>query len=311
VTTRRIAVTGATGFIGGAIVQDLARTGHRIRVLVRPKSIGKTKYLPNSVEVIEGDLSEQTNISDLIGGVDTIIHCAGAVRGGTESAFMRINEDAVRSLVNGAARESTLTRFLLVSSLAASSPEVSPYAASKRAGEDVLNAMNSRTTATIFRPPAVYGPGDTELLPLFKAMSRGFAPIWGVAEQRFSLIYINDFVAAVSCWVADPNPPAGIYELHDGRPDGYSMPDVVALAEDVLQRRIRSIPIPAVVMNSLAQSNLKLARLLGYEPMLTPWKLRELRHPRWVCDNGAITRAFGWQPQVELADGLPRALSAP
>lgn len=308
-TRRRIAITGATGFIGGAIVRELARAGHDMQVLVRPQSIKKSALLPNNVKVTRGSLNDKKSLSSLLSNVDTVIHCAGAVRGATESAFISTNATALGDLVEVVGQEPGIERFLLVSSLAASSPEVSPYAASKKAGEELLNSLNSRVSCTIFRPSAVYGPGDTELLPLFKVMKRGFVPIWGTIEQRFSLLYITDFVAAVVNWIAAPNPPSGIYELHDGEPDGYSMKDVTGVAEGVFGRRIRPVAIPAVVLNSLARSNLNLARLIGYAPMLTPWKLRELRYPRWVCDNTEIETALRWEPQIKLARGLTLALA--
>lgn len=66
--------------------------------------------------------------------------------------------------------------------------------------------------------------------------------------------------------------------------------------------------VPRSVLMALAGLNLLLARRLGYAPMLTPGKVRELTHPDWVCDNAAITRAFGWKPAIGLAAGLAQTL---
>jgi nucleoside-diphosphate-sugar epimerase len=63
------------------------------------------------------------------------------------------------------------------------------------------------------------------------------------------------------------------------------------------------------LLDLAAVINLRLARIAGYEPMLTPWKLAELRYPRWVCDNSEFTAATGWEPRISLAQGLPLALA--
>jgi nucleoside-diphosphate-sugar epimerase len=72
------------------------------------------------------------------------------------------------------------------------------------------------------------------------------------------------------------------------------------------RRKVRRIPIPAGVLDVPAWLNRSLARRFGYAPMLTPEKLRELRHPDWVCDNDAIQKVLDWQPEVQLEEGLRR-----
>lgn len=305
--TRCVAVTGATGFIGGAIARSLLDSGWRVRVLVRASSTEKP--LPGGVEQIVGSLDDLDKLEDLLEGADAVVHCAAVVRGAAESTFMRTNTDAVESLVRLAAEKTSVERFLLLSSLAASRPEVSPYAASKRAAERKLETAGGAMVRLALRPPAVYGPGDRELLPLFKAMARGVAPAWGDRKARFSLIFVTDLVAAVTQWLSSRTPAGGVFELHDGRVDGYSMDEVIEIAAAVLQRRIRRISVPAKVLDLTANINVRLARVARYEPMLTPWKLRELRHPRWVCDNSAFTAVSGWEPRILLPEGLSLALA--
>ena len=69
------------------------------------------------------------------------------------------------------------------------------------------------------------------------------------------------------------------------------------------------MPLPGAILRPVATANLFAARLFGYQPMLSPGKLRELRHPDWVADNTALSAATGWVPQIPLAEGL-RALWA-
>ena len=300
-------MTGATGFIGGAIVRSLVQGGYHVRALVRPTS--SEKPLPQGVERFVGSFQDASSIERLLQSADAVVHCAGAVRGAQRSTFIENNADAVDLLVRSALRKNSIDRFLLVSSLAATQPEVSPYAQSKRSGELALEAGGGDMNWLALRAPAVYGPGDREVMPLFKAMSRGFVPVWGNRNARFSLLFVADLVTAVEQWLSSATPARGIYELHDGRSHGYTMDDVIEIAASTMQRRVYRMRVPSALLGLVAAINLRLARIAGYEPMLTPWKLNELRHPRWVCDNTNFTAATGWQPRISLAEGLSLALA--
>lgn len=302
-----VAVTGATGFIGTELCRELLRADYRVRALVRPRSA--QKKLPAGVEPIIGELDDDNGLACLLDGAATVIHCAGAVRGASRAAFMRTNAAPVDAMVR-AAEHSGVSRFILISSLAASQPRLSPYAESKRAGEAALLARISGLECLILRPPAVYGPGDREMLPLFRLMRSGFAPELTSIGARFSLIYIADLVQAIisslTCRAAQSESP--IFELHDGHPDGYTLAELIVEFERSGTARVRRIPVPALALDFAAAANLRLARWFGYAPMFTPWKLRELRHPRWVCDNAAFNALTGWRPATGFSRGLSLTL---
>ena len=232
--------------------------------------------------------------------------CAGAVRGADQQAFDRVNVDGLRNLLAALGTVDTPARLLCLSSLAAREPQLSFYAASKRRGEQLLEQQAGGLEWLALRPPAVYGPGDRELLPLFKLMARGLAPLPGRADARFSMIFVDDIVAAILSWLQHERVASGVYSLHDGRRGGYDWTDVCASVARLCRRRVRSIQIPAGVLDVSARVNSCLARWFGYAPMLTPQKLRELRHSDWVCDNDAIYKALDWQPAVQLEEGLRR-----
>lgn len=305
--SRIIAVTGATGFIGGMLVAHLVAAGWHVRVLARPRSAHKIPGLPG-VEVVTGSLEDSESLSLLLQDAAAVVHCAGVVRGVTAADFNAVNVDGVKQLVQAALALSHRPRFLSLSSLAARAPQLSHYASSKRQGEHALASMAEDMEWVAFRPPAVYGPGDKELLPLFQWMGRGIAPVLGAADARVSLLYVEDLCAAVLRWLDSGQCRSGIYELNDTQAGGYSWDEIIANVSALRDRRIIRLPLPAALLKSLAAMNVTTARLIGYAPMLTPGKVRELRHPDWVADNTALTAAIGWQPGFSLQQGLRRTM---
>ena len=303
-----IALTGATGFIGSTVARQLVATGYKIQALTRTTS-DRSGLSGINVHWVEGALEDVDSLRRLVSGVDAVVHCAGAVRGATRDHFKRINVDGVVRLVQAVAEQHPLPRFLFISSLAARQPDVSLYAASKRQGEAVIAENAGRISWVVLRPPAVYGPGEREMLPLIRWMARGIAFVLGSGNARFSMLYVDDLVEAIRKWLLNENCPRQVFELHDGRPNGYSWKDVIDTVGRLNAKHVRCVhvPIPAVV--GLAKLNLIAARMFGYEPMLTPYKIRELKHPDWVCDNTALTRATGWTPKVSLEEGLKRTLA--
>lgn len=306
--SRIIALTGATGFIGSAVTRRLSAEGCRIRALVRPTS-NRDSFSDSGVDWVEGDLQDLESLCRLVRGAEAVVHCAGAVRGASAADFNRVNRQGTAQLVRAASEQHPNPRFLFISSLAAREPQISPYAASKRQGEEELAAGGRRMPWTVLRPPVVYGPGDKEVLPLFRWMWRGIAPVLGPAEGRFSMLYVEDLAGAVAQWLAGESARQQVFELHDGQPGGYRWSD---LADAVARLRggcVRRIKIPLFFLALVAGINLLAARLGGYAPIFTPGKLRELRHLNWVGDNALLSRETGWSPRVGLEEGLRRTLA--
>jgi nucleoside-diphosphate-sugar epimerase len=303
--TPLVALTGATGFIGRNLKQTLQRRGTPLRLLTR-----QTKALADpqeGVEWVQGDLEDAASLRELVEGASAVIHCAGAVRGASKGSFLTINARGTTLLAEAAAELDPQPRFLLISSLAAREPQLSWYAESKAEGERGLRERAGTMPWAVFRPTAVYGPGDKEMQPLFKTMRRGFLPVLGPSNARVTLLHVEDLVRAVLLWLDHPEPVTGTYELHDGHDEGYDWRDVAAVASRIWKRPVGTVLVPRGVLTSLAALNLFLARLTGSEPMLTPGKVRELRHPDWRCDNGPLTEVLGWEPEIDLAKAL-RAL---
>ena len=298
-----IAVTGATGFIGQTICRQLLTDKYAVRVLVR-QSQDTTREVFDGAEVVRGDLGNQSSLSRLVDGVEAVIHCAGRVRGATQAQFDQVNVDGTRNLLRAIKTTESGPRLLLISSLAAREPELSFYAASKQGAEELLKSDGGDVLWTILRPPAVYGPGDREMLPIFRLMARGIAITPGSPAARFSLLHVNDLTSAVMAWLRIDASQRQTFEIDDGRTSGYDWHEVRDVVEELCGRKIRVIQAASWWLDLPAWINSRIGVAFGTSPMLTTQKLRELRHPDWVSDNSAFRQAAKWQPRVSLSAGL-------
>jgi nucleoside-diphosphate-sugar epimerase len=142
-------------------------------------------------------------------------------------------------------------------------------------------------------------------------MTRGISPILGPEQARFSLLYVEDLAEAVLKWCESAVGTGQLFEMHDGKPGGYTWSEVADTIARLCNRRVLQIKVPVTVLRVMAFLNLTAARLLGYAPILTPWKVRELTHLDWVCDNEALSRETGWRPTISLEEGLRRTIGLP
>jgi len=298
-----VAVTGATGFIGRNLIEKLVKDGRQVRALTR-----NTRPDTENVRWITGTLDDTVALNRLVSGAGAVIHCAGRVRGRSLQDFLDTNLDGTANMVRAAVLQDPQPRFLLISSLAAREPGLSWYAESKQHAEQYLIGHAGSMRWTIYRPTAVYGPGDKELAPLLKATRLGILPLTGSQSARFGLIYVADLVAAITAWLDLENVIQGVYELDDGTPGGYDHERVKVIASQVWKHPVYSLPVPVAMIQLIATINLCLARLLNYSPMLTPGKVRELRHPDWVCDISRLTAILGWKPSQRLQDTLKQTV---
>jgi nucleoside-diphosphate-sugar epimerase len=289
-------------------MQRLLEAGCRVRALYRKTPV-LSRESNNAVVWVAGCLEDTDSLMRLLAGADAVVHCAGRVRGIDGSDFNVVNIDGVARLVQAARRMHPVPRLLSFSSLAAREPHLSPYAASKRLGEQVLKAEGANLPWVVVRPPAVYGPGDRETAPILRWMSRGIAPLVANEKTRFSMIFAADLAEAVIALLEQPVWKGQIYELHDGQPGGYCWREVIDTVSLLTGRPVHGFKLPAVLVRSLADLNLTAAKILGYAPMLTPGKVRELTHSDWTADNAVICRETGWAPSTPLQEGMRRTLT--
>lgn len=292
-----VALTGATGFIGRTILSSLSDRGIPVRALCRQPQTSTV-----STTWIQGHLGSERALNSLLEGASVVIHCAGNVRGKSLEEFTDVNTTGTKSLLSACSQQNRQLRFLFFSSLAAREPHLSWYARSKALAEELVQAADTLEW-TIFRPTAVYGQGDREILPLLKLLHLGLLPAPN-SKCRFSLLHIVDLLDAVSRWLENDRSHKHVFELDDGTSSGYTWKYLQEQASQIRGKSVIRLPIPVSVLRILAALNLGTARLLGYSPMLTPGKVNEIVHPDWRCDITRAADELGWQPKIRLVDAM-------
>ena len=313
----RILLTGASGFLGSHIAEQLDQQGADVRALVRPTS--DTRFLEGleHVTLLSGAMSDKASLLAATEGVDGIIHAAGLVKAREPDDFHRTNAQGTANLLRAARQNASgIERFVLVSSLAVMGPSkdgrpvpssaapnpVTHYGRSKLAAEEAALSEAQSLPITIIRPPMIYGPRDREILPFFKSVRLGVLPLTGSQGSLLSAIFAADCAAACIKALAADVPSGSTFFVEDGRLE--TLGELIAHIENALDRRAwLRIRVPRFLMYGAALGSEVYGRVMGRAVMLTRDKLNELLAPHWVCDSTEAQAALGWRPRISFDEG--------
>lgn len=301
---RVAAVTGGTGFVGSHIVQALAADGWRVRLLARRAPLHPL-LAPISLDLVLGDLDDPAALARLVAGAAVVVHAAGLVKARRPAEFFAVNEGGTRRLAAAVAAVAKAQHFVLVSSQAARQPELSAYAASKRAGEVALGAALPQ--ATVLRPGIVYGPWDREGVALLRMARRRIVLVPRPPPLRLSMIHVRDLAEAVVAVCAAG--PAGTFELSDSAPDGHFYGDVMRRIGDLLGRTPKLVPVPDALFRLAGATSDRFAALAGRAAIFGSGKAREILHRDWRPDTRTRLPAAIWAPRICLPAGLAETVA--
>jgi len=301
-----VAITGATGFIGRRLIPQLYAAGYQPRILVRREPAG-ADWSGCRIEVVPGALEDAAALGRLVQGVDAVIHLAGLVKAARDRDFERVNVGGTRRVLD-AVTDHDVPHLLLVSSLAARAPELSAYAHSKRAAEDLaLRCLPGRLS--VLRPPAVYGPGDRETLAFFQLAQLPRVPLLGGPEARMAIVHVDDLCAALRS-VLRSGPTGQVQVPCDEHFEGYGWAEIMdAAARAVGRSQYRTLRMPSAAIRALGRIGDCLRPLVGAR-MLTSGKARELLYGNWGVRASERFGAPDWRPQVALHEGFADAVRA-
>jgi len=285
-----LAITGGTGFVGSRLIALATAAGHEVRALTR-----REQAVREHIQWVAGDLGNAAALAQLCEGADAVIHVAGVVNAPDRAGFAAGNIHGTRNML-AAAEGAGVQRFVHVSSLAAREPGMSDYGWSKAEAEQLVE--HSLLDTSIVRPPAIYGPGDMEMLELFKLARKGIALL--PPGGRLSVIEVGDLGRLLLALAAGGNGGRS-YDCDDGREHGWSHKEFALAIGTATGKRVAAIALPRPLMMAGAHLD-RLVRGAGAK--LTPDRVAYFCHEDWVIDAARRPPAALWRPQVETQAGL-------
>ena len=287
----KLAVTGGTGFVGSHFIDAALAAGHEVRALTRRPQPDR-----GGVTWIDGSLSDRESLRRLVDDCDAMVHIAGILNARDRASFDAGNVEGTLNVL-AASTAAGIQRFVHVSSLAAREPDLSMYGGSKARAETLVE--RSGLDWMIVRPPAVYGPGDTETLDLFAMAKRGMVLL--PPKGRLSVIHAGDLAQLLLAFAKPDAPKQLVIEPDDGKPNGWSHSEFAQALGDAAGRRgVRlSMPSPLVRLGAVLDQLIRRDRA-----KLTGDRAAYFCHPDWVVDPAKSAPADLWQPSVRTEEGL-------
>lgn len=288
-----IAVTGATGFVGQALLDLAGADGVPVRALAR-----RAQQPREGVEWIRGDLADKAALRRLVRGAEAAIHVAGVVNAPDAAGFEAGNVTGTLNLIEACLAEG-VQRLVHVSSLSAREPELSAYGASKARAEKLVRA--SGLDWTIVRPPGIYGPRDTEIFDMFRMARWGLMPM-PQRDGRASYIHVDDLCRLLLALVPGGEAVSHMtFEPDDGRPGGWGHYEFARAIGWAMGRRPWVVHLSRASLERAARADRFVRRTRA---KLTLDRAGYMSHPDWVVSQGALPPPDLWQPQIQTREGL-------
>lgn len=309
-------ITGATGFIGSHLVEELLKKNYSVKCLVRKSS--STKWLDGkNVELVYGDLFDKEFLSEVLKDVDYVYHVGGVTFAKKKEEFYRGNVEATKSLLESCIKfKPDIKKFIHVSSQACVGPSfdgkpidetrdyfpLTTYGKSKMEAEKLVKSYFDKLNCTIVRPPAVYGPRDYAIFEYFKSMSHGLQPMIGFENKLISLIHAIDLVRGFILAGESDKSSSQIYFISSEK--FYNWRDVGEITKQILGRRTLRLVIPHFAVKTVAFFSEVFGVFSKKPVILNREKARELTQAYWICSVEKAKREFGFSENFTLEEGF-------
>ena len=307
-------VTGATGFTGTHLVRSLVADGVPVRVIARSAERAR-QLLPDSVEIIEGDVADPEVIGRAMQGVGTVYHLAAVYREAKhrDLRYREVNVEASRLLLEAAVRAS-VGRYVHCSTVGVHGHIAAPpadesaayapgdvYQATKCEAEQLALTYRDRIPLAVARPTAIYGPGDTRLLKMFRLITQRRFPLLGGGQNYYHTVHVKDLVRGLRLLGTHSRAVGEVFILGG---ESYlklsELAAIIASVAGVPAPRLRLPVRPFQLAGSLVE---KLCVPLGIEPPIYRRRVDFFTKSRAFSIEKA-RRLLGYRPEVRLVDGI-------
>lgn len=318
-----VIVTGASGFVGGFIVDELLAANYNVIITARKSS--DMQYLPlEKVTIAYTDLSNQDDIDNLIAETqpDYFIHNAGLTRHPSEDKLNEVNAHIIANISSAINKHASTAfkRLIFISSLAAYGPAdfqkegivevtsntnpVTAYGRSKLLGEQLLREK-ATFDYVILRPTAVYGPREKDLLTVFKTINNGIQATVG-GSQSLSFIYVKDLAKAIVSSLKANLTQNSYFVTDENLYQNTFLNEVIKFNLGVKTLKIN---LPLWSVNMLSKVNESLGRILGFYPVLNKDKYNEISARSWNCNGTKLWQDLDIKPSHNLQLGIKETVS--
>ena len=316
----RISLTGATGYTGSRLLARLAAGGHDVRALARSSS---SRPPVGGVTWVEGDLRDRGAPERLLEGADAVLHVAAVYRtaGHPDAYYREVNVGGTERLLEAASRAG-VRRFVHTSTVGVHGDVKDPPAdeAAPIAPGDVYQATKAEAEAlaltfhrqrgvpvAVLRPGAIYGPGETRLLKLFRAIARGRYAIVGSGRAFYHPVYVDDLLDGYGLALEHPAAVGEAFIV--AGPDYVSQRELAATIARHTGGRVLPIRIPAAPIRLAGALVEAVCVPLGLEPPLHRRRVEFWTKSRAFSIEKA-RRMLGYAPKVSVDEGVARTARA-
>jgi nucleoside-diphosphate-sugar epimerase len=314
-------VTGATGFTGSALVKKLLDDGHEVKVIVRDRSKIINSSNDANLSVIEGNIVNIKDVEKSIDGVDTVFHVAAVYRtaGISEDIYWDTHVEGTENLLK-AALKSKVNRFVHCSTVGVHGHIENPpadenyrfkpgdiYQLTKLEGEKkALEFYSSKgLPVTVIRPTAIYGPGDTRLLKLFKLASKAITVVLGPGEIKYHMVYIDDLIQGFMLAAKVENAIGQSFII--GGNEVLTLNELLNTISDLMNVSNKTIHLPAWPFQMAGTICEKICIPLNIDPPIYRRRVDFFTKSR-AFNIEKAQRVLGYEPKVPIREGLLKTL---
>ena len=326
---KKILITGASGFIGSAIIAKALEQGYETWAGVRASS-NRDMLQDKRINFIDLNYADTSKLTDQLisfsnknGKFDTIVHVAGITQAIRKSEFEKINFQYTKNFVNALIGADLVPKtFVFMSTLGSigvgdeinyqpmqcdriPNPNTA-YGKSKLLAENYLKSITD-FPYVILRPTGVYGPNDKDYLILMKAVKSGVNVGAGFKKQLLSFIYISDLVDIVFS-VIDKGITRKEYFVSDGC--SYTDDEFNKIVQHALKiKRVLRLKIPLFIVKAASYVSEKVGELLNRSVTFNTDKYKIMKQRNWSCDITPLQEEIDFTPKVHLKEGVERTVA--
>lgn len=302
----KILLTGANGFVGSHIVEELVLNNYDVTCIVRKNS--NLKWIENQpIQLKYGSLEDKQFLQEVISDVDIVIHCAGVVRALEWDTYNEVNVIGTRKIIESVLENNrNLKKFIFISSQAAMGPSsdekmrqlndeenpVSDYGRSKLLAEKEIKKLEGKIPYTIFRPSAVYGPRDKDIFSFFSMVNKHLTPKT-VNKHFIQLVFVKDIAKVILKSINIQNTNNKTYYLSDGKT--YTWKDVADIISRANSIKTITVPIFDFVFRIVGNIYEIIGNILKKPQVLNKQKITEMLQTSWTCDNSEVCKDMDFE----------------